>query len=203
MLKKRSFGSTAAVMAVILFGLTGCNSSAVPTGQKQQIAEFYSEYVEEATSLDTKKINTVYDSLKNQSFEGQQTDTARENIFKQFATVDPDLFDKLAVQYASYDEVGATYTSILLMSLATNGEPVIAELPLDAITKTQDPELKTTVYEIDRSQITAPVPLTAAGLVTKVDKKALKPVRVVRDGLNWKIVPDASSLNEIGIPNEK
>jgi len=196
----RSLVGVAAVTAM-MFSMSGC--SGLSQQKQESVASFYSEYVKEATSLDNEQISAAYADLKKQNLSGQSTDAVRDVIFKRFAEVDPELFDKIAVEYGSYDNVGTTYSSILLMSLATKGQPITAELPLDAITETEDEELGGTVYEIDRSKITAPLPILAESSVTKVEKDSLPPVKIIRVDGEFQIVPDASSLNEIGIPNEK
>ena len=196
---------TASMLSLtLLVSVSACSTSAQDNATKTKVADFYSEYVKEATTIDNATINAAYDELSAQNFEGQATNTARDAIFARFYEIDPDLFDKLAVEYATYDEVGTTFTSILLMSLATQSTAVIAEMPTDAVTITQDEDLGLTVYEIDRSKITAPLPLFAQSKVTKLDKADLtKPVRIIKDGSTWKIIPDDASLNEIGIPNEE
>lgn len=187
--------------SALLLSLSSCTAEGLAPVQEKGIRNFYTNYIKEATSLDNDKINAAYSDLKKQDLTGVDTDTARDTIFSRFAEVDPKFFDEYAVQYATYDEVGATYTSVLLMSLATKGVAVNADFPSTAISKEYDSKLKTTVYEIDRSKITAPVPLAAESLVTPVNKGSLKPVKLVQVKGEWKIIPDKESLEEIGIPD--
>jgi len=201
---------TALIIAIIIVAVLGLgvafvayrSSGEFELNQKRQVMAFYSSFIEEATSLDEEKINTAYADLKAEGFEGQSTNDVRDKIFARFAEVNPDLFSKFAVEYATYDDVGTAYSNVLLMSLATDSKPVTPVLPADAVTVTQDEELGGTVYEIDRSKITAPVPLVAQSLVTKVDLANIPPVKIIKVGSDWKIIPDSSFLNEIGIPNE-
>lgn len=199
---KKIIVSAFSLLAVTIT-VSGCSSAELEQREKEDIAQFYTNYVAEATSLNTDAINEAYTELSQQNYEGQATDAARDVIFERFAEIDSSFFEQYAVQYASYDEVGATYSSVLLMSLATGSQPVTADFPLDAISSSYDEELDITVYEIDRGKVTAPVPVVAEALVTKVDKEALPPVMIVKIEGNWKIIPDVSSLQEIGIPNEE
>jgi competence protein ComGC len=205
-LKSRNF-LICIVIAVVVFALVLVlsivrGSGQLESNQKRQVVSFYSSFIEEATSLDKDKINTAYSDLKAEGFEGQSTNAVRDKIFARFSEVDPDLFSKFAVEYATYDDVGTAYSNVLLMSLATGGKGIEPVLPTDAVTIKQDDELNRTVYEIDRSKITAPVPLLAQSLVTKVDLDDIPPIKIIKSGSDWKIIPDSSFLNEIGIPNE-
>lgn len=205
MFKKFATTVAAAMLGmVMLASLSACSTADKDNATKAEVIAFYTEYVSEATSIDNTAINTAYDELRAEDFTGQDTNTARDAIFERFYQVDTKLFDKLAVEYATYDDVGTTYTSVMLMSLATEAQPVVTAMPVDAVTVIHDDELDLTVYEIDRSKITAPLPLFAKSKVTEVKKADLtNPVRIIKDGSTWKIIPDGSSLNEIGIPNEK
>jgi hypothetical protein len=189
------------VGSALILSLSSCTAEGLAPVQEKGIRNFYTSYIKEATSLNNDKINAAYSDLKKQNLTGVDTNTARDTIFNRFAEVNPKFFDDYAVQYATYDEVGATYTSVLLMSLTTKGVAVSPDFPSDAISKKYDNKLKTTVYEIDRSKITAPVPLAAESLVTPVSKGSLKPIKLVQVKGEWKIVPDAESLQEIGIPD--
>jgi hypothetical protein len=205
-LKSRNF-LICVIIAVVVFALVLVltivrGSGELESIKKRQVVSFYSSFIEEATSLDKDKINTAYADLKAEGFEGQSTNAVRDKIFARFSEVDPDLFAKFAVEYATYDDVGTAYTNVLLMSLATGGTGIEPVLPTDAVTIKQDDELNRTVYEIDRSKITAPVPLLAQSLVTKVDLDDIPPIKIIKSGSDWKIIPDSSFLNEIGIPNE-
>lgn len=205
MFKKFVRTVTAIVFSVaMVVSVSACSTADRDNAVKIQVVDFYSEYVAESTSIDNAAINAAYSELSLQNFEGQNTNIARDAIFARFYKVDNKLFDKLAVEYATYDEVGITFTNALLMSLATQAQSVIVEIPTDAVTVTHDDSLNLTVYEIDRSKITAPLPLFAKSKVTDLGRETLiHPVRVIKDGADWKVIPDSFSLNEIGIPNEK
>lgn len=192
------------VVMVILAGLfasfvTGCASPS--QSEKKEIAAFYTNFVREATSLDSTQIKEVYTGLAEQSFEGQDANTVREKMFAKFNTINPELFSKVHLTDSTYAEVGKTYSTILLFSLATDGVGVELTMPLDAVTSHKDDKLGKRIYEIDRSKITATVP---EALGEKIDRpsnrKILTPVKLVKDGESWKVLADNNMLTEIGVP---
>lgn len=192
------------VVMVILAGLfasvaTGCASPS--QSEKKEIAAFYTEFANEATSLDSAQINEIYTGLAGQDFEGQNSNTVREKMFAQFNTLNPELFSNIHLTDSTYAEVGKTYSTILLFSLATDGAGIELTMPLDAVTSREDEKLGKRVYEIDRSKITATVPEALGTKITRPsDRKTLTPVKLIKDGESWKVLADNNMFTEIGVP---
>tara|TARA_B100001146_G_C16144391_1_gene418207 strand:+ start:414 stop:1022 length:609 start_codon:yes stop_codon:yes gene_type:complete len=182
-----------------VFVFSGCTPDA-PSAVKTDAINFYSDFVLQATSLNPADIQTVYDEFSNQDaggmFAGQPTDTVRDLIFQGFSELNPELFGSLYTKDVSYNDLGAAYSNILLMSLATQGNGVVAEMPLDAVTY----DAENDVFLIDRNMVTAPVPLVAESLVSQYEGE-LPPVtlKITLDG--WKVIPDSYMLYEVGVPD--
>lgn len=198
MLVSKHLIATVLLSSVVMFGLAGCTPEP-PDGVKTDVVNFYSDFVFQATSLDPEEIKDVYAKLAEQDaaglFEGEPSDAVRDTIFQEFRTLNPELFDSLYTDGVSYDVLGAAYSNILLMSLATQGNGVVAEMPLDAVTyDAGDGE-----YSINRYLITAPVPLVAESLVTPYEGE-LPPVVLKKTLEGWRVVPDMYLLYEIGVP---
>jgi len=120
-------------------------------------------------------------------------------LFAKFNAINPAFFSKIQLTDSSNSEVGKTYSTILLLSLATDGTGVDVTMPLDAVSSYQDGKLGQ-VYAIDRTKITATVP---EGLGTKIKRSArndLAPVKLIKDGNSWKVIADSNMLTEIGTP---
>jgi ABC-type glycerol-3-phosphate transport system substrate-binding protein len=191
------------VVMLILAGLfaslvAGCN--AVSSDEKKEIVAFYTEFAKEATSLDSEQIAKTYTSLAGQDFTGQSFSDTREKMFKQFAAINPDFFAKMHLTGSSYSEVGKSYSTVLLLSLATEGTGVEVVMPSNAVTSYQDEKLGKRVYEIDRTKITATVPEALASKITRPNRNGLAPVKIIKDGESWKVLADNNMLTEIGIP---
>ncbi len=194
----KNFFKTAAATLTVSFAVLSLSACTVeaPDTAKQEAVRFYTSFVQEATSLEPEAIRTAYSDLEKQNLSNQETDPVRDRIFERFNELNPELFDKLAVEDAGYDTVGATYFNILLMSLNTNGEPVEEVIPLDAVSWDQS----SNIYSIDREKITAPTPLLAENTVTDFEGE-LPPVKLKRDIQGWHVIPDEHMLYEIGVPS--
>lgn len=191
------------VIMLILAGLfaslvTGCSS--ISQKDKKEVVNFYIGFAKQATSLDAAQIKERYSGLAAQNFTGQNANTVRDKMFAEFDAINPDLFSKLHLTDSSYSEVGKTYSTILLLSLAADGEGVDLTMPIDAVSARQDEKLGRIVYEIDRSKITATVPEGLSAKVTRPDRKTLEPVRLIKDGSSWKVLATSNLLAEIGVP---
>lgn len=191
------------VVMIILAGLfasfvTGCASPSQK--EKEQVVDFYIAFAKEATSLDSAQINAKYSELAAQNFTGQSANSVRDKMFAEFDSLNPELFSKLHLTDSSYSEVGKTYSTILLLSLATGGKGVDVTMPIDAVSARKDEKLGRMVYEIDRSKITATVPEDLLSKVTRPDRKSLPPVKLVKEGDSWKIMAESNLLAEIGVP---
>jgi hypothetical protein len=164
---------------------------------KHEVAVFYDEFVQESTALDVEKIRDVYASL-GQKLTGK---AARDQMFRRYDTINPELFSKVYMTNSTEAEVGSSYANILLLSLAAGGEKVEASLPpQDAVTSYDDDKLGKKVYEINRNMIEVEVPKDLASKVTRSGRNSLSPVRIVKDGESWKVIADVNMLTEIGIP---
>lgn len=188
---------------IILAGLLavsvgGCASPSQK--EKEQVVDFYIAFAKEATSLDSAQINAKYSGLASQNFTGQSASTVRDKMFAEFDTINPDLFSKLHLTDSTYSEVGRTYSTILLLSLATGGKGVDLTMPIDAVSAHKDEKLGRMVYEIDRSKITATVPEALSHKITRPDRKSLPPVKLIKEGDSWKVVAESNLLAEIGVP---
>lgn len=195
-MKNRIKLSVSLLLTLCMVGILTACSSSLTDSVKQDAIRFYTSFVQEATSLDPDAVRTAYSDLEKLNLKGQQTDDARDQIFTKFNELNPDLFDKLSVEDASYDVVGATYFNIILMSLNTNGTAVDEVIPTSAVTW----DSSTGIYSIDRTQITAPVPVMAESLVTNYEG-ALPPIQLKKDINGWHIIPDKYMLYEIGVPS--
>lgn len=160
---------------------------------------FYIGFAKEATSLDSSQIRAKYSVLAGEDFTGQNANAARDKMFSEFNSINPEFFTKLHLTDSSYAEVGKTYSTILLMSLATGGTGIDLTMPIDAVSAHQDEKLGM-VYEIDRSKITATVPEDVAAKITRSDRLTLSPIRIIKDGGSWKVLADNNMLSEIGSP---
>lgn len=187
------------VLAAMVTGF-GTSCSAPSQGDKEQLVNFYIGFAKEATSLDYVAIKEKYAVLAERDSNDGSENLAKSEVFAEFDTINPSFFSKLHLTDSSYSEVGSAYSSILLLSLATEGKGVEVTMPIDAVTTYQDEELGRTVYEIDRSKITATVPEYLASKVTRVVRKSLAPVRIVKEGQSWKVIADKEMLTEIGAP---
>lgn len=190
------------LIAVVLAGLltfmaSGCSS--VSQSEQEEVVEFYRTFAKEATSLNAADIEQAYEELGQEEFAGQDSNKVRDVMFAKFETINPDFFAKIHLTDSTYAEAGKTYSTILLLSLATEGEGVEVTMPLDAVTSHKDDKLGV-VYEIDRSKITATVSESLAGKVTRANRNGLAPVRIIKDGDSWKILADNNMLTEIGVP---
>lgn len=186
------------VVMVIFAGLlasvfTGCASPS--QDEKEEIVAFYIDFAKEATSLDAEQIKKTYDDLA-----ARPADTAKEDVFAQFDTLNPEFFSRLHLTDSTYAEVGKTYSTILQLSLAAEGEGVDLTMPLDAITSYEDKKLGKRIYEIDRKKITATVTETLGLKVARVSRPSLEPVKLIKDGDSWKVLADNNMLTEIGTP---
>lgn len=164
------------------------------------MVNFYIGFAKEATSLDAAQIRAKYSGLASEDFTGQNANAAREKMFSEFNAIHPEFFSKLHLTDSSYAEVGKTYSTILLMSLATEGTGIDLTMPIDAVSAHQDEKLGRMVYEIDRSKITATVPESVSDKITRSDRLTLTPLRIIKDGDSWKVLADNNMLSEIGTP---
>lgn len=199
-MKKLKIIVTALLAVVMLATLTSCG--VMTKNEKTELAAFYSTFVEEATTLDPVKVKEAYDELaaKSKDFEGQDSNKVRDLMFSRFQQVNPEFFSKLYTEGVSYSDVGNAYSKILLIALASQGQKSTVDFPLDAISVSYDKNLKRNVYSIDRTLMTAVVPLTVEGQVTQPKKQGLAPVKLVKMGDTWQVVADANVLSEIGVP---
>lgn len=186
------------VVMVIFAGLfaavfTGCASPS--QSEKEEVVAFYMDFAKEATSLDSTQIKKTYEDLA-----GKSADTAKEEVFAQFDALNPEFFNKLHLTDSTYAEVGKTYSIILQLSLATEGEGVDLTMPLDAVTSYEDKKVGKRVYEIDRKKITATVTETLGLKVARVSRSAMEPVKLIKDGNSWKVLADSNMLTEVGVP---
>ena len=188
--------------AVIAFVSAGCSSS-VSQDEQSEAVEFYRTFVLEGTSLDPVEISRVYSELAEKDFEGQNANKVRDQMFARFDSINPEFFSKMHLTDSSYAEAGKTYSTILLMSLATGGQGVEVTMPLDAVTSYNDNELGQRVYEIDRTKITATVSESLALKVTRPNRNGLAPVRLIKEEGQWKVIADNNMLTEIGIPQSE
>lgn len=189
---------TVILTMMMAFVVSGC--SYISQDEKGEVVNFYISFAEEATSLDPVKIRDAYTGLSEQNFEGQSSNAVRDRMFAKFNTINPELFSKIHYTDSSYTEVGKTYSSILLMSLATEGKSVDVTMPFDAVSVYNDEKLGKKVYEIDRSKITATVPEPLAPKLDRPNRIGLAPVKLIKDGESWKILADGNMLTEIGVP---
>lgn len=186
------------VVMVIFAGLfasvvTGCASPS--QSEKEEVVAFYMDFAKEATSLDSAQIKKTYEDLA-----GKSADTAKEEVFAQFDALNPEFFNKLHLTDSTYAEVGKTYSIILQLSLATEGEGVDLTMPLDAVTSYEDKKVGKRVYEIDRKKITATVTETLGMKVARVSRSTMEPVKLIKDGNSWKVLADSNMLTEVGVP---
>lgn len=189
--------SMSVIVLAALTAMTGCSSASQE--EQKEVSEFYTEFVEQATSLDPTAIADTYTELAKKDYEGQPAPAVRDQIFKKFDAIDPEFFSSLHLKDSSYSDVGKTYSNILLLSSANGGEGVEVVMPLDAITSHKDDKLGE-VYEIDRSKITAVIPEPMSPKITRANRNGLQPVKIIKDGDTWKVVADSGMLTEVGIP---
>lgn len=197
-MKRIKFAIMLILAGLVVSLMTGCSSPSQK--DKKDIVDFYIGFVKEATSLDTAQIKAKYSGLAAQNFTGQNANTVRDKMFAEFDAINPDFFSKLHLTDSTYSEVGKTYSTILLMSLAADGNGVDLTMPIDAVSAHQDEKLGRMVYEIDRSKITATVPEDLSAKVTRSDRNTLVPVRIIKDGDSWKVLADNNMLTEVGVP---
>lgn len=199
---KRILASVLTITGLLL--LTAC----APQSQQEEfkeVAAFYREFVEESSTLQPQHIKAKYEEIKAEKLEDKYGDPAvlKEQIFLRFNTLNPELFNQLAVEYGTWAGVGSTYVRILGLSLATEGEAVKVDFPLDAVSKQYDATLDREVYSISMSKITATLPPPASLVMeTPHDREGLGEVRIIKTGNSYQIVPTTNMFAETGLQDD-
>lgn len=185
------------ITGVIASLLSGCS---VSQEEPSDVAAFYQVFVEDATSLDSERIQAVYAELAEENFMGQESNDVREKIFDRFNSINPDLFSKIHFDDSTYQDSGTVYSRVLLLSIAAKDSSVDITVPEEAVTVSYDDILKMDVYEIDRKEIEITFPDSLGVLLDRQTEKSLKPVRIVKVDGSLKVVADGNMLTEVGIP---
>lgn len=202
----KTFSRLIALSFIVISSLlitTGCSTAQPFT--REEVKDFYTQFVQEASSLPPDALRAAYKEISEEAKTSKNNAQLRENALNRIKEVDPDLFNKiyLAPDNSNFDQAASLYSTIVLLSLNTNGEPVSVDIDMSGISdwkKTADYDFP--IVEIDRKKIYTSLTAEQGLKISAYHKDALSTLRIGDVQGEMKIIPDSQPLWEIGEPNK-
>lgn len=166
----------------------------------RELAEFYSEFTREASSLDPDAAAVAYEKLvaEDFSFVGVKDSKSRE-VINEIHNLNPELFDKLLLSGAGPEETKTAYANILKLSIATGGKSVESVIPV--LANSVVIENSASSYTVPRHVLNVVIPEELENRVAPTNSREKSAVVFYTPNGNdgWKIRAHSDLLSEFSV----